>query len=367
MKSYLELPYQRVADSPSVKYYTAWQVFDEYLLSGRPAREAGFDEELLTSLGVKPDYVVTPSTRAEAPVRWPREPDTRLASFHFSNISSSLELRLEDADAVVLLGKPLEGFHASHLNISSSGDSSLAILLLSPGGARGLSTVSLNISVARGSHLNLTYAVFDSRSSATALMQVLDVGGGSAVSQRVFLSGGRAILGELSASLSGPGAELTEGVLVAGLEGANTTVVTDAVSPVPSSSVRISLLGLATSGYIAHKGVLRLHRGASGSRAVLSSRLIPLTQRARVYSSPFLEIESDDAEEARHSASHAPLGPEKIFYLRARGFSLSEAVRALLEAEARQALGGGGSGDDLASLLARQLLEKVAAELPELL
>jgi len=363
VKSYVELPYQRVADSPSVKYYTAWNVFDEYILGGRPAREAGFDRELLSKLGVRPDYVVTPSTPVGAPVKWPREPDRRLEAFHFSNISSSIEVHLEDSDAVVLLEKPLEGFHASHLNVTASGDSSLALLLLSPGGSRGLSTVSLHVDVAPGSRLRLTYAVFEARGSSTALMQALSVGEGSAVSQRVLLSGGRAILSELLSSLTGAGSSLSEGVLVAGLEGSSTTVVTDAVSSAARSTVRISLLGVATSGYIAHKGVVRVHRGASGSRASLSSRLVPLTQRARVYSFPSLEIESDDAEEARHSASNAPLEPERIFYLRARGFSHSEAVRALLEAEARRALGGVDARGELVLPLAEHLLDAVTAEL----
>jgi len=363
VKSYRELPYQRVADSPSTRYYTAWQVFDEYINGGGPAREAGVNEELLSKLGVKPGYVVTLSTPAEAPVRWPREPDRRLEAFHFSNVSSSIEVHLEGSDAVVLLEKPLEGFHSSHLNVTASGDSSLTLLLLSPGGSRGLSTVSLYIDAAPGSRLRLTYAVFEARGSSTALMQALSLGEGSAVSQRVLLSGGRAILGELLAVLAGAGSSLSEGVLVTGLEGASTTVVTDAVSSAARSTVKISLLGIATSGYIAHKGVVRVHRGASGSRASLSSRLIPLTQRARVYSFPSLEIESDDAEEARHSASHAPLEPERIFYLQARGFSQSEALRALLEAEARRVLGGVDTGDGLALPLAEHLLEAVAAEL----
>ena len=152
---------------------------------------------------------------------------------------------------------------------------------------------------------------------------------------------------ELLAVLAGAGSSLSEGVLVAGLEDASATVVKDAVSPAARGTAKISLLGIATSGYTARKGVSGCTGGASGSGASLSLRLIPLTQRARVYFFPSLRIESDDAEEARHSASHAPPEPEKIFCLQARGLLPQRGPRVLLEAEARRVLGGTDTGDGL--------------------
>lgn len=52
---------------------------------------------------------------------------------------------------------------------------------------------------------------------------------------------------------------------------------------------------------------------------------ILLFQEAQALSLPVLTVETDLVEKASHSASVAPIAPEKIFYLRSRGFSEKQA------------------------------------------
>ena len=76
---------------------------------------------------------------------------------------------------------------------------------------------------------------------------------------------------------------------------------------------------------------------AQKTNAYQSNKSITLTQKARMYSKPELEIYADDVK-CSHGATTGQLDAEALFYLRSRGLSLPHARRILLMAFARDVI-----------------------------
>lgn len=99
--------------------------------------------------------------------------------------------------------------------------------------------------------------------------------------------------------------------------------------------------GLNTNGDILQHGVLLdeshvvfngigfIVKGASGSNAYQSSRLLTLSDKAKADANPMLLIDENDVA-AGHGASLGKIDPEQIYYLNSRGLSTKEASRLLV-------------------------------------
>ena len=76
---------------------------------------------------------------------------------------------------------------------------------------------------------------------------------------------------------------------------------------------------------------------AQKTNAYQSNKSITLTQKAKMYSKPELEIYADDVK-CSHGATTGQLDAEALFYLRSRGLSLRQARTMLLMAFARDVI-----------------------------
>ncbi|PLJ78507.1 SufD family Fe-S cluster assembly protein [Infirmifilum sp. SLHALR2] len=329
LEEVLKVPYQPVADSPTVRYYTDWKAFDPYIENPSPPLELSWDDSLLNALGAEPTTILKPTPVAERPT-FPRASSLRILSFHEHNLNSLHRLLLTDASVTVLVPKPNEGALSAHLEVQARGHSGLRVLLLSPESSRGLVTLTLNINVAPGASLKASYVVFDSRGSPSAIFLDASLGENASMENLIIAARSRMLHLEAHADLAGANSRLSTRALLASNKGSKLALVTDAEARAPEAELDIRAVGFAGDGYIAHKGYARSRRGARGSRLRVISRLVPLTSKAKVYASPVLEIESDEPEEASHSVAQAPLDEDQIFYLRSRGFSYDEAVEALV-------------------------------------
>ncbi len=78
------------------------------------------------------------------------------------------------------------------------------------------------------------------------------------------------------------------------------------------------------------RGLVRIEHEARKTVSFISEHAMLLSKGARSDTIPILEILCRDVK-ATHSTSVAPVDPEKVFYLESRGFTESEAVRAIGE------------------------------------
>ncbi|MEX1061840.1 MAG: SufD family Fe-S cluster assembly protein [Patescibacteria group bacterium] len=77
------------------------------------------------------------------------------------------------------------------------------------------------------------------------------------------------------------------------------------------------------------RGLIKIKKGASGSRDFLEERTLLLGKESTVETVPDLEIEENDVS-ASHAASTSRVGEEELFYLQSRGISPKEATHLIV-------------------------------------
>ncbi len=78
-------------------------------------------------------------------------------------------------------------------------------------------------------------------------------------------------------------------------------------------------------------GMIRILKNCPQTKAYQSNKTLLLSEKARIYTIPKLEISTDDVK-CSHGASVSTLDPDQLFYLRSRGISRESAQDMLVEA-----------------------------------
>ncbi|MEM0494217.1 MAG: SufD family Fe-S cluster assembly protein [Thermofilum sp.] len=344
---YLQLPYQIVRDSPTVKYYTDWTRFEKFLENPGEPTAGGFDARLLEKLGASPSILVGVRDRGVEPgleLADVKPIGLKLFQFHVENLTLARKTSVR-GDAVILLEKPLQGVKSVHLELEVLRDSTLILASFSPSEAAGLLTVSLRTRVAPGVSADIVEVLVDSPGSSTALFHWASLDTGSRLRTLSLVVGGFADHVEESYTVRGENAgALIRGALAAPAN-SHVTFSTSTLQLAQRTKVLVKVVGFASKGTVVHKGLSTVERGSRGSAIRVESRLIPLTPDSRAYSAPMLEINSDEPAEASHSASHSPIDPEALFYLRSRGLSERDAVRTIVRGMLVNLVSGDGASE----------------------
>jgi Fe-S cluster assembly protein SufB len=112
------------------------------------------------------------------------------------------------------------------------------------------------------------------------------------------------------------------------------------VAPNTSSLITSKSISKGT-GRASYRGLLKMEKGAKGSKSTVVCDALLLDENSRTDTFPYIEIEEDDVETA-HEATVTKVGEEQLFYLQSRGLSEAEAT----------------------SLIVRGFIEPIAKELP---
>jgi Fe-S cluster assembly protein SufB len=78
-------------------------------------------------------------------------------------------------------------------------------------------------------------------------------------------------------------------------------------------------------GRSSYRGLLKVHRGATGVRSNTTCDALILDPQSRSDTYPSIEIDEDDVN-IGHEASVSKVGEEQLFYLMSRGLSQEEAT-----------------------------------------
>lgn len=369
-----KIPFQEIADSPTVKSYVRWSDFEHYLEVPPPYAEKGvLDRKLLKAYGGAIDVMFgvrdldcrVPCAEISQMKGYARfsANEGRLLAYHLSAWNRGLDLRLEDREVTVLLEKPETGYTGYHLAVSVRGDSSLTILALSPEDARGLWTGSLEVFLERNARLALNIVVFDSLYSPGAFY-VRSTGAEDSEIRIYTVAGrGRMLYLKQDSVLVGEGSSLLSGAVMSSSEGSRIVLETNAVNNASNTSSQILGQGFVRGGTLVHRGVIRITPRGLGSRAVFDSDIVPLSENSNAYSVPMLEIETGDVEEARHASSTSPLDQKVLFYIMSRGFSRVEAEEMMIRGYYNHVAGKINPPDSLSGYI-EELVSNVVSKSP---
>lgn len=99
-----------------------------------------------------------------------------------------------------------------------------------------------------------------------------------------------------------------------------------AIHVAPNTSSKITSKSISKSGGRAsYRGLLKVHKGAVGSRANVVCDALLLDPQSRSDTYPYIEIDENDVS-IGHEASVSKIGEEQLFYLTSRGLSEEEAA-----------------------------------------
>jgi len=94
----------------------------------------------------------------------------------------------------------------------------------------------------------------------------------------------------------------------------------------PNTSSKITSKSISKDGGRAsYRGLLKVHKGAAGSRSNVVCDALLLDDQARSDTYPYIEIDDDDVS-VGHEASVSKVGEEQLFYLMSRGLTEEEAT-----------------------------------------
>lgn len=341
-------PYQHLADSPTVKHYTRWSVFEERL--NAPDSRA-YPEPPGWLAGAAPGLVVLAGeARASGDlgglefedlgrdydVLEDIEPQGRLDYYHAARLTGAARIRVPPGLrgarlAVASLGG--DGYTGHHLVIEAGEGSEAELVLVDLGGAGGSSikTLTARVVLHDGAKL-VVYALSRHGSSAVYRRIHYTLHGASGLELRALYTPGASSRIMESLSLEGSGASARVEAGAVAWEGEWGDVLFNAVHRAPRSRSSIDGRGaVLDGGGLTLRGVAIVEGQAEWSATRVDLRILTLGERARGNAAPMLEIHTGNVEEAYHSTSISSIGEEELFYMQSRGLSPSEARGLLLE------------------------------------
>lgn len=175
-----------------------------------------------------------------------------------------------------------------------------------------------------GTNASLRIAEVVTGRAATAASETRLAEGARAELVTVELGDGEASL-RYDNLLEGRGAEVMQSVIFMAADGERKEVKVRVEHRVPDCRSDVSVKGVASgTGFGSFDGMVYVAQDAQHTEAYQQSRNLVMGGRARILTSPQLEIYADDVK-CSHGATVGQMNDEAIYYMRQRGLSEAEA------------------------------------------
>ncbi len=309
----LREPYQVYGDSPTIKSYTDWRLYDEYyekLADGKLG--AGYGRILVEdsgriSIGEGMPYGII-------------GPVTKPLKIHYSLNPRTRRLMIKDAGVNVKLFIPEEEYVVpQHLVVEASGSSSLKIDVIG-GGSRSLRSLVVEINVDDSSSLDLLINVWDTNNAPSYMVFGLRGGRDSRIRTIYYIRPGLMTHLELRGFMDGFGARhIVRGITIAGGRERLDNIVDLVNRASRTYSKLVYTAVLADGSVVAQRGTGRIGSTAYGSGVEYYSEGLMLGGETVFMGQPRLEIDNGDVMVARHAAHNTHILDNQIFYLQSRG------------------------------------------------
>ena len=143
--------------------------------------------------------------------------------------------------------------------------------------------------------------------------------------------GSQTTLSEVTTFLNGEGSETHNHGIFFGNENQQFDLVAKSIHNFPNTNSDIFTKGALTdSSKCVYRGLVKIHRIASGSNGYQKEDTLLLSPNAAADSIPDLEIDNSNVK-CSHGASIGRIDNEKLFYLRSRGFSEKQAIKTYVK------------------------------------
>ncbi|ACS90770.1 MULTISPECIES: SufD family Fe-S cluster assembly protein [Thermococcus] len=323
-----ELTYQKYGDSPTIKSYTKWKLFEENSPLRLPTEAKAGEVRikanvLLSGSGTKFDLPKGVEL-SEGTLGLSQPEESRILGFHFYVLKRAYRLRITEdlVEPLVIVSHLSEKVFISH-HINIEAENVKVPIIIYDMTEEGVKSFVIELK-ARKAELELL-TVGKHKSLSHYLLRA-SLGGGTRVKAFTIISGGKMSHHREDYSLEGKGSELVLRGMPIGI-GSAVDYLTNVLQYGERTVGETRVHGFAyQNGWTVHRGVAKVFEGARGSSSEVSSHVITMDKGSLGVSVPMLEVDTGDIEAASHSSSVSQFDEDALFYLRARGLTRKEAL-----------------------------------------
>lgn len=348
LKAVRDIPFQKIRDSPTVKYYTDWKIYESLLELEYPQDYSWdvdvvkFDPDIILfydraeivrdRVSIK---VLTNDFKSESNIY--RETDrysNKMIAYHKLRNKYILKLVLDggEQDYTIVSPSPT-GYLPNHIIIDVEGGSPTTLNLVDLGTLQGLKTLFMEVNVGSNAKLDINYLFIHGDETAVYNDFIMYVDESAELNLKFLGFGG--LMTHLRSEVELIGREsrgYTYGSLIA-RDGTKTDVITNVTHHGDESDSQLSVRGgVLNNGYLVHRGSARILNKSHEASTAVKSYLTIFGSNGKAYSIPMLEVDTGIVAGASHSTSVSRLDEYRIFYLKKMGLSETEIVDMLLRA-----------------------------------
>ena len=350
LKLYNEIPFQYIADSPTIRFYTDWGAFEKYRASETryPCEELSEDGYDLTVFGGcvrfrgRGGVKVKPIMREDLDSLEPDSPlfrlvrieDSKIYAMHVAGYSAGaviyIDKDLDEPYRIRITGGSAHGHLSQHLSVVIGEGVYAKIQLLVEPAENSLRTTIEEITLMPGAKLEISNILRNSPKAPSFHASHYLLLDGSEV-----VSGLSAIAGNMSriqqrAAVDGRGARhMAYGAAMGGGEN-RVHYIENAIVRGRDSRAVLNVRGIAADSARTVVQAFAIQEEESfGSGTNVEAATLTIGRGALAATLPMLEVRCGDVVEARHAASQAILDVDVMTYLRSRGLSVYEAVKLM--------------------------------------
>jgi Fe-S cluster assembly scaffold protein SufB len=345
-----ELAFQHMADTPTVKYYTDWKIFEERLNLENPSIE-----DRIPSVLEHLDYNVVLGVGARVlkepmGVRirllgegWDGDPrpmslvgvHSKMHAYHAYRWNTGLLVEVDDGVSfgdLVIASLGSNAYTGHHIILKVGDRAKGRVLVVDYAGpSRGLKTLVIESTVGREADVSLDMLALHSKEHAVYSLTHVVAGDESNVKSKVLSLGGAMSRVQVDYIVEGEKAKLSTLASAIGREGTKSDVILNSVNKGPESEVMVNARGaVLNKGYLALRGSAIVSEEARWASSEIEIQVVIMGEEARGHAVPVLEIHSGDVAKANHAAGISHVLEEHRFYLKSRGLSDEEVSRLLI-------------------------------------
>ncbi|KPU62746.1 Fe-S cluster assembly protein SufD [Thermococcus sp. EP1] len=322
------LEYQKYGDSPTIRSYTKWELFEENSPLKLPT------EAKAGSVMVSPHVLLSGSEAffnlpegvelAEGKLGLSHPEESRILGFHFYALKKSYRLKItRDLIKPLIIVSHLSerAFISHHLSIEA--DNVKVPIIIYDLAEKGTKSFVVELKT-RDSELEIL-TVGKHKSISHYLLRA-SLGVNAKVKAFTVISGGEMSHHREDYSLEGRGSEL----ILRGMPIAINSAVdylTNVLQHGERTESETRVHGFSyKEGWLVHRGTAKVFESAKHSSSKVISTITVMDEGSLGVSVPMLEVDTGEIEEASHSSAIHQFDEDALFYLRSRGLNGEEAL-----------------------------------------
>ncbi|NJE09016.1 Fe-S cluster assembly protein SufD [Thermococcus sp. M39] len=323
-----KLEYQKYGDSPTIKSYTKWKLFEENsplrLPTEAKAGEVKIKAHVLLS-GSEASFNLPKGIVLEEGTLGLSSPEeSRILGFHFYTLKKAYKLRIvEDLKEPLVIVSHLseKGFISHHVSIEAENvKAPIVIYDLSEKGTKSL-VIEL-----KAKNSDLEILTIGRHSALSYYLMRASLGDNTRVKAFTLVKGGEMSHHREDYSLEGRETELILRGMPIGI-GSAVDYLTNVLQYSEKSKSETKIHGFSyQKGWTVHRGIAKVFESARNASSRVISQVTIMDEGSLGVSVPMLEVDTSEIEEASHSSAVHQFDEDALFYLRSRGLDRKEAL-----------------------------------------